>query len=151
MFRYHLRLIWIFLRYLRAGRPRAAASTLVFRASWFDCDALGHINNARYLEYFDAGRVDLLLRNGVFKDGKQNGYHLLVGGTTVRYRREVRWGKRFRLESAFARLDGKAVVIAHKIFLGETLATEAEVSVLCVQGGKVVDAGFLLPLLTLSH
>lgn len=148
MLRYHLRLIWVFLRWLVQGKPRAVASELRFRASWFDCDALGHINNARYLEYFDAGRVDLMLRNGVFLAGKQQGFHALVGGTTVRYKREVRWGKRFRLVSGFARIDGKAVVFSHQIVIGETVATDAEVSVLVIRGGKVVDPGFLLPLLT---
>ncbi len=146
MLRYHARLARNYLRWRLEGKPHAEKSVLHFRASALDCDWFGHINNARYLEFFDAGRTDLFVRMGLFEHANAHGWTAVVGTMNVRYRREVRMGKRFTLETSIDRIEGKTVVFVQKIFLGETLATEAECHVVVVKNRKAVDAGFLAPL-----
>lgn len=149
MFRYHFRILWIYLRWRFAGKPQALESRLSMKASASDCDWLGHINNARYLEIFDAARTDLILRSGVAAAARDQKFIALVGTTHVRYRKEVKRGTRFEVVSRYARIDGKAVVISQQIFLGDQLATDGEISVLVVKAGKVVDPDFLRPLIGL--
>ncbi len=145
MFRYHLRLILITLRWLFAGKPRGVASRVEMRASAMDCDLLGHINNARYLELMDAGRVRLFLQRGFFKRGRDEGFVMLVGGVTIRYRKEINWRTQFVIETEVDRIVGKAIVIRSRILVGDVVATEAETNILVVQKGKVVDPAFLFP------
>lgn len=147
MFRYHLRLARVYLRWRLAGKPRGLTSRIEFRASAFDCDWYGHINNARYLEYLDCGRTDFLLRSGLAAHSRANHWVPVVGGIRIRYRREIRQGARFEIETTFNRIEGKALVFDQRIWLGETLATEAEAQLLVLQKGKVVNPAFLLPLL----
>jgi YbgC/YbaW family acyl-CoA thioester hydrolase len=145
MFRYHLRLILLYLRWRLAGKPRGTVSRVPMRASAMDCDMLGHINNARYLELLDCGRVSLFLRLGLFERGRKEGFVLLVGGVNILYRREIRWRTRFMIESRVDRIDGKAIVIKSQMFVGDKVANEAEVNILVVKAGKVVDPSFLFP------
>lgn len=147
MFRYHIRIVKVFLQWRLGGRVRSSESRLRFRASPFDCDWLGHINNARYLEYLDAGRSDLMLRMGLFDHARRNAWHAVVGTVNVRYRREVRAGKKFTLVTRFDRIEGKAMVFQQQIMLGDTLATEAECYVIAVRDRRAADPSFLLPLL----
>jgi YbgC/YbaW family acyl-CoA thioester hydrolase len=147
MFRYHLRLAALYLRWRLAGRPAGSLSTLRLRASAWDCDWLGHINNGRYLELFDCGRVDLFLRLGLLSRARRENWHLVVGGMNVRYRREVRWGDRFTLETGFLRIDGKTLLFRQVIRKGDTVATEAEATIVVVKRGKAVTPDFLRPLL----
>ncbi len=147
MFRYHLRILAVVARWWRQGKPRGAVSRLRLRASRADCDWLGHINNARYLELFDAGRTDLFLRLGLFEQARREKWHMVVGTMNVRYRKEVRAGARFEIESRYESIQGKALLIRQRIWLGDTLATDAEAHVLIVRDRKAADPAFLLPLL----
>ena len=147
MIRYHLRIVKVYLQWRLAGKVRSPESRLTFRASPFDCDWLGHINNARYLEYLDAGRSDLMLRLGLFQHASQNKWHAVVGTINVRYRKEVRGGQKFTLVTRFDRLEGKAMVFHQQILLGDTVATNAECFVIVVRDKRAADPSFLLPLL----
>jgi YbgC/YbaW family acyl-CoA thioester hydrolase len=147
MFRYHARVALAYFRWRWAGKPRATESRLTFKATAADCDWLNHINNARYLEFLDAGRVDLFLRLGIMEKASREKWHMVVGGLQIRYRKEVRRGAKFTLISQFLRIDGKSMVVEQKIYVGDVEATAAEVQVLAVRGGKVVAPDFLLPLL----
>ena len=145
MFRYHFRLIWLMLRYLWQGKPVAHESRLTYRASASDCDLFGHINNGRYLEFFDFGRMDLFLRTGFWRHARNEGVLPMVAAQSVRYLKEVRWGQKFEVETTFDRLDGKAMVLRGKILINGDLVTETECTLLAVQRGKVIDPTPLLP------
>ena len=145
MFRYHFRMILLFIRWVFAGKPKDSLSRVTMRASAMDCDVLGHINNARYLELMDSGRVMLFLQLGLFERGRREGFTLLVGGVTIRYRKEIRWRTKFVIETQVDRIDGKAIVVKSRMLLGEALANEAEVNMLVLRKGKVVDPAFLFP------
>lgn len=147
MIRYHWRLVSNYLRWRLAGKPKSKVSRVSFRATALDCDVIGHINNARYLEFMDCGRTDFMLRSGLAKHAHDQKLLMVVGSINIRYRKEVKRGARFDLETSFARIDGKAIVFSHKIFVGDQLMTEAEASCLCVKDRKVVAPDFLLPVL----
>jgi thioesterase-3 len=147
MIRYHWRLIRNYLRWRMAGKPRGLLSRVQFKASAMDCDVIGHINNARYLEFLDCGRTDFILRSGLAAKSRDQKLLLVVGSINIRYRKEVKRGARFAVETTFARIDGKAIVFSHKIFVGDQLMTEAEAACLCLKDKKVISPEFLLPLL----
>jgi acyl-CoA thioester hydrolase len=60
---------------------------------WGDLDALGHVNNSRYVDYLQDARVDLLFRAAkeLGTDGVELETGLLVARHEVRYRRPLRF------------------------------------------------------------
>ena len=59
-------------------------STLKFPIRWGDMDSLGHVNNARYLGYFEESRVDWTQRNGLRLHNKGEGMILLKASVTYK-------------------------------------------------------------------
>jgi acyl-CoA thioesterase FadM len=102
-------------------------SCIVQRVLPNDCDMNLHINNGRYLSLMDLGRIDHVTRSGWWSTFKQRGWNPVAAGVTIRYRRELRIGWRYRLftkclgwtdrwvffEQRFERMDGKLAARAY--------------------------------------
>ncbi|MBI2890792.1 MAG: acyl-CoA thioesterase [Nitrospirae bacterium] len=145
MIRYHLRLLWIYLKY-RFRPTRQPASITTWRVKIRDCDLNRHMNNAVYLLYFDAGRMDLILRSGAAARLVRERCRPMLGGVDVTYRRELRPGTRFQLQTRFDGLNGKVVHVRQDVFVGETLHTSALARLLILKNGRVTDPSFLADL-----
>ena len=58
-----------------------------FPIRWGEMDALGHVNNAEYLRYFEESRVRWSESLGLHLDGKGDGFILLKASVT--YKKQV--------------------------------------------------------------
>jgi acyl-CoA thioesterase FadM len=96
-----LRLIWLFLT--SPFRPRlslpAETSVLAFRVMPHDLDLSLHMNNGRYLQIMDLGRLDLLIRSGMGGTVVRNGWTPIANAAVARFRRELRLFDAYRLET----------------------------------------------------
>jgi acyl-CoA thioesterase FadM len=95
-------------------------SSMVMRVLPNDCDFNLHINNGRYLSLMDLGRINHATRSGWWRVFQDNDWQPVAAGVTIRYRRELRIGARYRLfttclgwtdrwtffEQRFERMDG---------------------------------------------
>lgn len=59
------------------------------------------MNNSRYLEAFEMGRVDLLARNGMGKFLLQNKLAPVIGAVSVTYRLQLRSWQKYKVHSKF--------------------------------------------------
>jgi acyl-CoA thioester hydrolase len=59
-------------------------STIRFPIRWGDMDALGHVNNAQYLRYFEESRVDWTQRRGLRLHNEGEGMILLKASVTYK-------------------------------------------------------------------
>ncbi|XP_007548628.1 protein THEM6-like [Poecilia latipinna] len=73
-----------------------------------------HMNNARYLRECDFARFSLYMRNGVFKATRALGANLVVGATTIRYRRALCIGEGYDLCSRIVTWDDKAFFLEQR-------------------------------------
>ncbi|XP_059915336.1 protein THEM6-like [Gadus macrocephalus] len=73
-----------------------------------------HMNNARYLRECDFARFSLYTRNGVFKALRALGASMVVGATTVRYRRALCIGEGFELRSRIVTWDEKSFFLEQR-------------------------------------
>ena len=73
----------------RRRPPLGARDTSVIRIrAWpHDLDVWGHVNGGRYLTLSDLGRIDLLIRVGLARVVRQEGWMLPMAITAVRFRR----------------------------------------------------------------
>lgn len=113
-----LRLINVLL--LQLFRPPIAIpggySALDFRVWPHDLDLSLHMNNGRYLTIMDLGRLDMMVRSGLWPAARHHGWTPIASAVKIRFRREMRLLDRFRLETRLVAWDETAVVM-EQIFL----------------------------------
>ncbi|XP_004079482.1 protein THEM6 [Oryzias latipes] len=115
--------VWYFLR-----------GALVFFQAWFqprirdilaeqrfdgmvllhDLDYLGHMNNSRYLRECDFARFHHYMRNGLFMASCKLGARMVVGASTIRYRRSLDFREPFEIRTKVLGWDEKAFYLEQR-------------------------------------
>lgn len=75
----------------------------------YECDSNGHVNNATYLNYFEAARVDFLRAIGTsYRRLRERGFGLVIVRAAVDFKEEARMEDRLLIvtESVKRRLTG---------------------------------------------
>lgn len=112
-----LRLIWYLLTAWR--RPALEAtqevSTLPFRVWPTDLDLSMHMNNGRYLTLMDLGRLDFMVRTGLWRPLLRHRWTPIASGIAIRFRRELRVFDKVRLETRLITWSDVTVVMEQVI------------------------------------
>jgi acyl-CoA thioesterase FadM len=111
------RLLWLLATsWLRPQlRPPFDVSKLGFRVWPLDLDTSLHMNNGRYWTLMDLGRTDLMVRSGLWRDVLRHGWTPVVSAGTIRFRREIRLFRGFRLETRIVCWAETWLVMEHRI------------------------------------
>jgi acyl-CoA thioesterase FadM len=114
--------LWLRLLHLLAtswARPRLVppfdSSMLNFRVWFLDLDTSLHMNNGRYWTLMDLGRTDLILRSGLWRAVLRHGWTPVVSAATIRFRREMKLFRAFRLETHILCWAETWLVMEHRI------------------------------------
>ncbi|XP_018980427.1 protein THEM6-like [Cyprinus carpio] len=112
---YYLRVVVVLVRawFLSPVFDITAEQTASGRVVLHDLD-LCHMNNARYLRECDFARFSLYTRNGVFKALRALGATVVVGATTIRYRRPLCVGEAFEIRSRIVCWDEKSFYLEQR-------------------------------------
>jgi acyl-CoA thioesterase FadM len=124
-------------------RPRLALfgqSRLCFRVLPGDLDLNIHMNNARYLALMDIGRIDLILRTGMWRAMWANRWQAVLAGSLVRYRRSLKPFQKLELTSRLIGWDQKWFYIEHRIESGGLAACQT-----MVRGAFLGAGGIIAP------
>lgn len=112
-----LRLLWLLLS--ARLRPRLQApfgvSVIGLRVMPHDLDLSMHMNNGRYLTLMDLGRMDLILRMGLAGRMVKSGWTPILSASKVRFRRELRLFKAFRLETRIVWWSATQLVMEQRV------------------------------------
>src|SRR5919107_2916800 len=79
--------------------PLSQASNLCYRVWPHDLDISMHVNNSRYWALMDLGRLDIIIRSGLWRAVVRNRWAPIVNAATIRFRRELTPFRRFRIET----------------------------------------------------
>lgn len=115
-----LRLLWVVIGArlgLRLALPDGM-SALRFRVFPHDLDSSLHMNNGRYLTIMDLGRFDMMARSGLLRAALRHGWTPIASSIKIRYRREMRLGQRYRLETRLVAWD-ETFVVMEQVFVIE--------------------------------
>ncbi|KAG9278740.1 protein THEM6 [Astyanax mexicanus] len=113
---YFLRGLWVILNAAlqEPVRDILAEQVIDSRVLPQDLDFMGHMNNARYLRECDMGRFDLFARNGIFMAGRALKATMVIGASTVRYRRSLAFGEAFQLRTRIVSWDEKSFYVEQR-------------------------------------
>ena len=84
---------------------------------WRDMDAMGHVNNAKYVSYLEEARVRWML--GVPGASMTDRIAPVVAATNVNYRAPIVWPNDIVVELFVERLGNSSVTIGHRIVDGK--------------------------------
>jgi acyl-CoA thioesterase FadM len=112
-----LRLLWLLVTFRFRGKLTApfGVSRLSFRVWPHDLDTSLHMNNGRYWTLMDLGRTDLMLRLGLGGAVLKHGWTPVVSAAKIRFRRELRLGRAFTLETRILCWEDTTVVMEHRL------------------------------------
>ncbi|XP_061695728.1 protein THEM6 isoform X1 [Syngnathoides biaculeatus] len=79
-----------------------------------DVDYKGHMNNSRYLRECDFARFHHYMRNGLFMALCRMGAKMVVGASTIRYRRSLAFGEAFEICTRVLGWDDKAFYLEQR-------------------------------------
>ena len=112
-----LRLIWVWLTTLYRPSIEAPFGVSIVKMIVLpnDLDVNLHMNNGRYLTVMDLGRFDLFARGGLLRAIRGAGWTPLLSAAKIRYRRELRLWRPFRIESRVVFWEDTSFVIEQRI------------------------------------
>lgn len=79
-----------------------------------DLDYMGHMNNSRYLRECDFSRLHHYMRNGLFTASFKLGAKMVVGASTIRYRRSLAFREAFEIRTKVLGWDDKAFYLEQR-------------------------------------
>jgi acyl-CoA thioesterase FadM len=135
-----LRLLWYIMTRAQRGKlemPRQP-SELLFRVWPTDLDLSLHMNNGRYLTIMDLGRIDLIVRSGLWRAMREHGWTPIASTILIRFRREMRLFDKFRLQTQLVAWSESSVVIEHRFVLVGG-ANDGQVSARALFKGGIYD------------
>lgn len=79
-----------------------------------DLDYMGHMNNSRYLRECDFARFHHYMRNGLFMASRKLGAKMVVGASTIRYRRSLAFREPFEIRTRVVGWDEKSFYLQQR-------------------------------------
>lgn len=102
----------------------------------YHADFYGHVNNARYLEFFEEGRWAILESKIDLKKWAAKGNIFLVVNINVNYRRAVPVGETLVVSTDIAKIGSRSVILKQEILFKETKEVAADALVTFVIADK---------------
>lgn len=97
-----------------------------------------HINNAKYLTFFERGRWDHSVQTGTFSALFKNGLNFIVAGIDVTYIRELKLFQAFDIETEYVGWDEKYFYLEQRCLVNGKLHSHALIKAVYLQKGKIV-------------
>jgi acyl-CoA thioester hydrolase len=107
--------------------------------AWGDMDALGHVNNAVYLRWFESARIAYFERTALIGEAHTGTIGPILARQTCDYRLPLRYPDRVRVETTVTRLGTTSFTMAYRIRSeahGGAVAAEGEGVIVTIDYGK---------------
>jgi len=104
-----------------------------FRVRYAECDPMGYLHHAKYWEYFEHARTELLRRNGVrYRDLETGDVLFVVYKAACKYLRPIRYDDLVTVTVQVARITRTRVDHTYVVEVGGQPVCEASTTLACV-------------------
>lgn len=103
------------------------------RVRYAECDAMGYLHHARYWEYFELARTELLRHHGIrYRDLEARGVYFVVYKAACRYILPIRYDDLVTVTTWVDRITRTRVDHGYEIFRDGARTCEASSTLACV-------------------
>ncbi|MFQ5589744.1 MAG: acyl-CoA thioesterase [Phycisphaerae bacterium] len=103
------------------------------RVRYAECDAMGYLHHAKYWEYFECVRTELLRHSGFrYRDLERQGVYFVVYKTTCKYIAPIRYDDLVTVSVVVERTTRTRVDHSYEIRRESELACRASATLACV-------------------
>src|SRR5699024_5830293 len=103
------------------------SSRLTLRVLPTELDIFGHVNNGMYFSIMDLGRLDMMVRSGVWKTLQAKGWSGVVSAETISFRKSLKLGHRYHVDTCLIGVDGRTAFFEHRIVVDDAIFARAYV------------------------
>ncbi len=103
----------------RRARETELVSRLTRRVSLRELDINWHMNQARYAQVMELGRVDWYLRSGSEAQLRRHGVKMVVAEQRIVYRRELKLGTTYVIDTRALGVEGRLLNLQSALLVGE--------------------------------
>ena len=114
-------------------------SSLPLRVLPTDIDIAMHVNNGMYFSLMDLGRFDLMVRSRVWSRMRRRGWSPVAAGETISFRKSLRLGQRYSIETRIIGLDDRAVYFEQRMVADGEIYARAFIATRLVSAGGPVE------------
>ncbi|MCW8387271.1 acyl-CoA thioesterase [Fluoribacter dumoffii] len=111
------------------NESKIAVHKKIFPIAWGDMDALGHVNNARYFDYFQEARIDWLRELNINMSEKTGPVVIHVACTFLK---PVIYPATVTLSSKIHSLGNSSMMMDHDLYQGEVLMAQGSCKIVWV-------------------
>lgn len=94
----------------------------------FHCDAYGHVNNARYLEFFEEGRWSALEAHGLIKKFNELGLQFYIVNINLNFKLALLPDQHFVVETSLGEVGRKTLTFHQEIKVEDKTTTTADIT-----------------------
>ncbi len=103
------------------------------RVRYAECDPMGLLHHAKYLEYLELARTELLRVAGPsYRELEEAGVFFVVAKLDIRYKAPIRYDDLVTVRTRVERTTRTRVDHAYDLYVNGTLCTEAHSTLACV-------------------
>ena len=134
----YVRLIWMLLKHFFVTKPVGIFDICKtkFTVNLLDLDINFHMNNGRYLSLMDLGRVDLMIRAGIFWKLVKNGYYPVVVSESIRFKKSLEPFEKFEISTQTESWDEKNFFMQQKFIRNGEVVAEGYIKARFKQRGR---------------
>ncbi|WLP94577.1 acyl-CoA thioesterase [Psychrobacter sp. M13] len=114
------------------------------RCSVTDLDPMLEMNNGRVLTVYDIGRTDFIIRTGLGRALLKQRWGMVVAGSTIQYRKRIRWFDKITIKTQLVGLDEKWLYLEHSMWVKGKPCSSVLLRNGITQGGKVIEIARVL-------
>jgi len=113
--------------------PVAQPFEVQVRVRYSECDAFGYLHHARYFEYLELARTELLRAQGRrYRDLEQQGVFFVVARIECRYKAPLRYDDLVTIRTRVVRTTRTRVDHEYEILVDGRVVSEASSTLACV-------------------
>lgn len=122
-----------------------------FRCMPWDLDMFMEMNNGRVLTLYDLGRFDLSIRSGLVHLLRKKRWGLAVAGSSVRYRKRIRFWDRVTMKTRVVGFEGRWIYIVQSMWVkGEAKSSILLRTAVTGKKGRAINTQELLDAMGVS-
>src|SRR5699024_1257267 len=106
------------------------SSRLSLRVLPTEIDIFGHVNNGMYFSIMDLGRLDMMVRSGVWKTLRAKGWSGVVSAETISFRKSLKLGHRYHVDTCLTGVEWRTVFFDLRIVVADAMFSRAYVCTL---------------------